>query len=139
MTDEFCDFPVQAIDLHLIGLVPADTEDEWDSEITQKLEKHLKDIDLNRDDIYVEANIVFSLRTAIVVDCLRIVQTIGCDCSIRCSVKKYMISERLGIGAKETRKDIIKMAGTIGETSFAAIRSPHNSIGNFILFFYRRY
>lgn len=115
LADEFCLFPEQAVDLHLIGLVPADSEDEWDSEITNKLKSHLNDITSERDNIHVEANIVFSLRKAIVVDCLRISQTIGCDCIILCSVKKHMLQKRWGIGAKETRKDIIKMAETIGE------------------------
>lgn len=132
---EFCDFPEQAIDLNLIGLVPADAEDEWDSEITQKLRNHLEDIDLSRDDIHVEANIVFSLRKAVVVDCLRITQVIGCDCSILCSVKKHMIDRRLGIKAKGTRKDIIKMAGTIGEFGFV-VRSARE---NLTVSFRRRY
>lgn len=115
LADEFCHFPEQAVDLHLIGLVPADSEDEWDSEITYKLKSHLNAITSGSDNIHVEANIVISLRKAIVVDCLRISQTIGRDCIIMCSVKRHMLQKRLGIGAKEMRKDIIKMAETIGE------------------------
>lgn len=129
MSDGFCHFTEQAIDLHLIGLVPADSEDEWDSEITQKLKNHLNEIFADRNkhsQIHVEANIVFSLRKAIVVDCLRITQTIERDCVILSSVKKYMIEKKLGIGAKETRKDIIKMAETIGECRILVTRRIYN-------------
>lgn len=125
MAEIFCNFPEQAIDLHLIGLVPADSEDEWDSEITQRLKSHLS-IALDEDDTHVEANIVFSLRKAIVVDLLRIVQTKGFDLPVLTSVKEYMHQHSLGIGAKEVRKDIIKMAETIGECMVSNIRRAYN-------------
>lgn len=131
MADEFCQFPEQAIDLHLIGLVPADSEDEWDSEITQRLKSHLN-ITLGEDDTHVEANIVISLRKAIVVDLLRIVQTKGFDLPVLTSVKEYMFQLSLGIGAKEVRKDIIKMAETIGECMIFGKRTNDSNGFHFI-------
>lgn len=122
LADEFHHFPEQAIDLHLIGLVPADKEDEWDSEITRTLESYLDKITLDQENIHVEANIVFSLRKAIVVDCLRITQIIGCDCIILCSVKKHMKQKKMGISAMEFRRNIIKMAESIGENCKSASR-----------------
>lgn len=114
LNDEFHDFPEQAIDLHLIGLVPTDSEDEWDSEITQILKNYIDRITSDQDNFYVEANVVFSLRKALVVDCVRISQTIGRDCIVLCSVKNHIIKKRLGVSTKKTRKDIIKMAEAIG-------------------------
>lgn len=116
LANEFVELPAQAIDLHLIGLVPADQEDEWDSEITNRLQNYLLRNMLNQENTQVEARIVFSLRRAVIVDCLRVTQTIGCDCAVLCSIKKYMIEHKLGmIAASYVKDEIYKMVEWVGE------------------------
>lgn len=119
LDEQFCTFPRQAIDMHLIGLIPADSEDEWDSEITKFLEKEVNKFKSNELEHKIEANIVFALQNACAVDCIRITKRHKDATTIKTSFKTFMESNMYGVLSQTAKKNIIKMARELGKNLYA--------------------
>lgn len=116
LNERFCDFPWQAIDLHLIGLIPADSEDEWDSELTSILNNDIKQTISRTPDAKIEANIVFALQNHIAVDCLRITETQHGVVMVTKSIKRHMIEKCWGKASIDAKNSVIKMAIESGKS-----------------------
>lgn len=114
LTDEFRTYPPQALDMHLIGLVPADLEDEWDLQITNKVKQCVDNYTKIKENIKIEANVLFTLQNTVIVDCVRITKINGNDTIIMCSIKKFMIDRKLGISSKSGRLRVLEMVKNFG-------------------------
>lgn len=95
---KYHDFPGQAIDLHLIGIIPQ--EAIWDKD---SLDKVRKDLSLSptspQNKQSVEANVVVALKNALVVDCIRVVEkapSLPNEIQVA-SVKQTLRREKFGI------------------------------------------
>lgn len=113
LDEKFCNFPQQAIDMHLIGLIPAEFEDEWDSKITKILEVEVNK--MQESNIKVEANIVFALKNTIAVDCVRFNKTMENACVIKLSIKRFMADKSYGVLCNSSKQRVIKMAENLGQ------------------------
>ena len=117
---EYRDFPGQAVDLHLTGVIPADKEDEWDQRVTKivmkTLDRHLKDESGLRDNIHVEAKIVVPLKDALLVESIRVVEYLPDieTAGQKLSVKKFLITNKYGVADSRgiaKMKDLVQQIG----------------------------
>lgn len=108
----FQEFPHQAYKLHLTGIIPVDTEDDWDPSVCERVKNELhKKFNREKNVIY-EANVLFTLRNTIVVDVMRMFgETRGV---VHCALKSYLKTHRYGIYSDETCKKVLKMAKSKG-------------------------
>lgn len=70
---EYHDFPGQAIDLHLVGIIPQ--EATWDKDSLNKVREELfAPPTSSTNDKSIEANVIIALKSALVVNCIRVVE-----------------------------------------------------------------
>lgn len=131
LNERFCDFPRQAIDLHLIGLIPADSEDEWDSELTSVLDRDIKQTLSRAPDAKIEANIVFALQNHIAVDCLRITETKHGVVVVKKSIKRHMIEKGWGKASIDAKNSVIKMAHESGKCFRKRVKGCSSNVSKF--------
>lgn len=110
----FKKFPPQSISLHLVGIVPADGEAEWDSSITKKftemIERKLKE----NPNAFFETNVMFNLKNAIVTDYIRLAEWFSGTFILHRSFKKLICDSKFGVATYATRTEVVKMAVSIG-------------------------
>lgn len=116
LNDEFKDFPSQVIDLHLIGVVPADLEEDWARRVTKDVVDKIESYEVEtKPFIRVEADVLFSLKNAILVKQLMIKEKQFAHDNIVFSVKTFLIKGRYGIENKEAINRLVDVATNMGE------------------------
>lgn len=117
LDESFRHVPSQAISLHLTGIVPADSEDDWDPFVHERIKRELdKHTESEEHKLIYEANILFGLRNTIIVDIMRLVNLSGGV--VCCTIKRYLSSKRYGVISADARKRVIEMAKRSGENNF---------------------
>lgn len=92
------DFPGQAIDLHLVGIIPQ--EAIWDKDSLAKVREELFAAPTSsQNEQSIEANVIVALKSALVVDCIRVVEKAAFLSSAvqTASVKQTLRREKYGI------------------------------------------
>lgn len=114
--NQFNDFPNQAYHLHLVGVIPADEEDDWDPRICERIQKHLTDFFKSEEDLIYEGIILFSLRNTIVVNIMRLIN--HKHGVVHCPVKYFLQSRGFGNISRNCSKKVLEMAKKEGKTHF---------------------
>lgn len=94
---KFCDFPAQAVDVIIAGIVPMDYDHGWDSTAKKNVERWLS-IDKAQHKC-IKANVLMSVMNEIWVDSLFLVQKlpkISCEVTV-ISMKLSLIDNKLAI------------------------------------------
>lgn len=113
LDDGFQGFPNQAHHLHLVGVIPVDKEDNWDKRVCEKFQKHLMHFFNNEENLMYDANVLFSLRNAVVVDIMRLINIK--HGIVHCSIKTYLKNEGFGILSNDNRQKVLEMAKINGK------------------------
>lgn len=111
---QFQNFPGQAIELRIAGIVPNDFESEWDSNVGQNVKAWMED-NVN-EKIHIEGEVEIALMNCIWVDTLKLIEKLP---SLRCqvnviSIKETLLSKKFGVrddGTLQMLKDLAKEAG----------------------------
>lgn len=115
LNESFGTIPNQAFTLHLTGIVPADKEDDWDPSITQQITKELNKWTSKETDTIYEANVVFALRSTLVVNIMRLYNV--SRKVTHCWLKAYLQKRNFGIASSEYCKKVIEMAKGAGKVN----------------------
>lgn len=98
--------------MHLIGIQPSNSEQDWSSKSIRIFQKHIKKLENDFQNILYDARVIFSLRGAFVVDKIRAADTINLISHLR--FEKELVDKKLGIpcqGVVAQVKRIAKEAG----------------------------
>lgn len=110
--ESFQALPSQAFNLHLVSVTPADKEDDWDENICKEVTNYLNGLVKRENGSVYEANILFTIRNAIVVDIMRLI----CPKRglVHCSLKKFLWNKSYGEFNNTNRQKVIEMANALG-------------------------
>lgn len=98
MDQQFSDFPGQAIDIHLTGVLP--TETVWHKSSIDKIRNLLSCEKSESREI--EVNVIHALNNSLVIDHMRVLEKLKLsnEYVMLGSIKKIMIQEKYGISDK---------------------------------------
>lgn len=96
---EYCDFPGQAVDLHLTGIIPVETV--WHKPSINKVRSLLTPF-AKSENREIEVNVIHALKNALIIDQMRVVEKLELtkEYVMLDSVKKVMIHQKYGTADK---------------------------------------
>lgn len=112
---QFKEFPAQAIDIYMCGIVPQDFEEDWNSKLLRTVKCWLDDNITEK--VHVEAKIRLSLNNFILVNSLYLVeklQAIKTEVNV-ISIKKELLRKKLAVQDSEGMYTMLRMANDCGE------------------------
>lgn len=131
--DEFKSFPQQAYVLHLVGIIPIDSEDDWADTITTKLHNHLTNLEKTTEYWQFEAHNMFQLRNIFVTKMIRAVDSSAGVLLI--SIIEHLVDGQLAVKSIEKRGKAINMAQAngINEVDLGEMLSNiHRTVSTFL-------
>lgn len=112
MDEEFKEFPIQAYQLHLTGILPSNCEHDWSPKAIQAFQRRIKNLKNDFPNIEYDARVIFSLRDAFVVDKIRAADTINGISHLL--IEQDLIDKKLGISSKEAVTRVKRLAKEAG-------------------------
>lgn len=113
LPDQFKEFPAQAVDIRIGGIVPLDSEIRWDKKSTQLVKKWLE----HAENCYIEAKIELALMNCIWVKSVEITKILR---SINeetrwISITEKLIQKNIGVADSKPLDMLREMAERAGK------------------------
>lgn len=109
---EFEEFPMQAYNMHLTGIIPSNREHDWSSKSIRVFQNRIKKLENDFQNILYDARVIFSLRDAFVVDKVRAADTVNMIGHMR--FEKELVDKRLGIRCQDVVAQVKRIAKEAG-------------------------
>lgn len=102
--------------MHLVGIIPTDHEDDFAENITTKLCIHLTDLENKSENWAYEAEVLFSLRSALVANMIRAVD--DRNGFIYLAIADHMIGNKWAVRSADNLKKAIALATEYGKLHY---------------------
>lgn len=109
---DFETFPRQAYVLHLVGIIPMNSEDDWADDITTQLQERLSKLENATENMVYEALNLFQLRGLFVANMARAVDPM--DGVVHIAIAEFLVRQKLAVKSITNRRKAVDLAKANG-------------------------